>query len=380
MPDLQNMYNLRNNYYIRNEVDVLLPFDVDVHNVTVEAGSPELRVVMVYIDPPGDPAIQTQHRINDLTLKVTSPTGTVYWGNRGLYDGVWSIAGGGADTKNTEECVFVQNPTAGLWAIEVQGNEIIEDTHLETGAIDADYALVVKGVGAAVIPNVSITMTPVGAPIQIGPSGGNFSFIVDLVNSETSPVSYDAWTGQQLPGGGTQSPLIGPVALTQPGSSTITRTRTQNVPGSADPGTYTYIGYVGSFSTVKWDSSFFPYEKLTVGDGAWVDNWDNYGESFEPFLTPTAWAQTPTQYSLNQNYPNPFNPTTTLEFQLPQSGQVRLAVYDLSGRLVGIAADGYRTAGVHKVAFNGSGLASGIYLYQLKAGDFTATGKMMLLK
>jgi hypothetical protein len=185
---------------------------------------------------------------------------------------------------------------------------------------------------------------------------------------------------QQIPGGGTQGPMLGPINLTLSGSFTLNRTRTQSVPGSAAPGTYTYIGYVGSYSTVKWDSSFFTYTKLASGDGVAVGEWSNYGESFEPYQTPTAWAETPTAYSLAQNYPNPFNPSTTFEFKLPQAGQVRLAVFDLSGRLVGTVVDGYRNAGVHKVTFDGSGLASGIYVYRLTAANYAASGKMMLLK
>jgi hypothetical protein len=59
---------------------------------------------------------------------------------------------------------------------------------------------------------------------------------------------------------------------------------------------------------------------------------------------------------------------------------VNLAVYDISGRLVTTLVNGWREAGVHEVTFDGSGLVSGVYLYQLEAGDFTAGGKMVLIK
>ena len=78
--------------------------------------------------------------------------------------------------------------------------------------------------------------------------------------------------------------------------------------------------------------------------------------------------------------PNPFNPSTTIRFDLPAAGQVSLAVYDVSGRLVATLADGLRQAGAHEVTFDGSGLASGVYLYRISAGQRTATGKMVLLK
>jgi len=380
MPDLQHLYNVRNNMYIIDESDILVPFEIAQHQVTVDTGAPELKVVMVYADPPGNPAVQTQHRINDLTLKVTSPSGTVYWGNRGLYEGVWSTTGGSADTKNTEECVFIQNPAAGQWTIEVQANEIIQDSHRETPEMDADYALVVSGVGTVTIPNVTIALTPINPPIVIPASGGSFNYNVLVTNNESSAATFDAWTMAQLPNGSWFGPALGPINLTLSAGATLARVRTQSVPASAPSGTYTYEGRVGTYPSAIWDSDSFTFVKSTTGDGAKVEEWLNSGESFDPYLTPTAWAETPTQYRLAPNYPNPFNPTTTLEFKLPQAGPVHLAVYDLSGRLVSTLVDGYRSAGVHKITFDGSGLASGIYLYQLEAGAFAATGKMVLMK
>jgi len=76
---------------------------------------------------------------------VTSPTGTNYWGNHGLIDGLWSTPGGTANTIDTVENVFVQSPQAGDWTIEVIASELVQDSHVETPAIDADYALVVSG-------------------------------------------------------------------------------------------------------------------------------------------------------------------------------------------------------------------------------------------
>lgn len=88
----------------------------------------------------------------------------------------------------------------------------------------------------------------------------------------------------------------------------------------------------------------------------------------------------PTGFALKQNYPNPFNPTTTLAFDLPLTTKVQLRVFDIQGRQVAMLIDGSMTAGSHTVNFDGSRLASGIYLAQLQAGDFTATQRMVLLK
>ena len=88
----------------------------------------------------------------------------------------------------------------------------------------------------------------------------------------------------------------------------------------------------------------------------------------------------PTVYTLSQNYPNPFNPTTTIEFALPQSGDVNLAVYDILGRKVIDLVNGNLTAGYHTVNFNASNLSSGVYFYRIQAGDFVSVKKLMLLK
>jgi hypothetical protein len=88
----------------------------------------------------------------------------------------------------------------------------------------------------------------------------------------------------------------------------------------------------------------------------------------------------PNEYSLEQNYPNPFNPVTNIEFILAMSGFVNLRVYDLLGNEVAILVEKELTAGKHKLKFDASKLASGIYLYKLTAGEFVDLKKLILLK
>ncbi|MBK7106506.1 MAG: T9SS type A sorting domain-containing protein [Ignavibacteriae bacterium] len=88
----------------------------------------------------------------------------------------------------------------------------------------------------------------------------------------------------------------------------------------------------------------------------------------------------PTSYSLGQNYPNPFNPTTTIEFALPKDSEVKIVVYDILGREVANLIKGDLKAGYHQVNFNAVNFASGIYFYSIKAGDFTSTKKLVLMK
>lgn len=88
----------------------------------------------------------------------------------------------------------------------------------------------------------------------------------------------------------------------------------------------------------------------------------------------------PEQYSLMQNYPNPFNPRTMIRFALPEASQVSLTVYNLLGEKVKELLNERMDAGEHSVEFNAQNLSSGIYFYRIKAGGFTTTRKMMLVK
>jgi hypothetical protein len=91
-------------------------------------------------------------------------------------------------------------------------------------------------------------------------------------------------------------------------------------------------------------------------------------------------GSTPEEYMLEQNYPNPFNPSTTIKYELPKSSEVRLSAYDLLGREVFVLVDERREAGVHEVRFDGSALASGVYIYRLQAGTFVQSRKLLVLR
>jgi hypothetical protein len=200
MPSVKNLYDIRENIYVIDETDVLEPFDVSQHFVSVDVDEPSLKVTMTYADPPGNPAVQTQHRINDLTLKVISPSGTEYWGNHGLYEGVWSLSGGDPDTKNTVECVFIQNPEPGGWTIEIHADEIIEDSHIETTEMDADYSLVISPVMPGPYP-----------PVIDGSSEGDIGVEYEYTVVTTDPAGEDIYYWIDW-GDGSVEEWIGPYA------------------------------------------------------------------------------------------------------------------------------------------------------------------------
>jgi len=87
-----------------------------------------------------------------------------------------------------------------------------------------------------------------------------------------------------------------------------------------------------------------------------------------------------TSFELGQNYPNPFNPTTNISYSLPVKGNVSIKVFDVLGNEVASLFNGIQESGSHTVSFDASSLASGMYLYTITAGNFTASKKMMLMK
>jgi hypothetical protein len=117
---------------------------------------------------------------------------------------------------------------------------------------------------------------------------------------------------------------------------------------------------------------------VTVGQGA------TSGVDFQLGVT-TAIAQpsnpaVPQGYRLEQNYPNPFNPSTLIRYQVPAAVRVTLVVFDMLGREVATLENGVHQAGTYTVTFNGSGLASGVYLYRLRAGNFVESKKLLLIR
>jgi hypothetical protein len=96
-------------------------------------------------------------------------------------------------------------------------------------------------------------------------------------------------------------------------------------------------------------------------------------------------SEIPGTYKLEQNYPNPFNPVTKIRFEIPSEGKsknskVKLIIYNVLGKELQTLVNGEMQPGTYEVTFDGSNFASGVYFYQLKAGDYVATKKLILLK
>jgi hypothetical protein len=153
MVDLENLYNQRHGMLIVDATEPLAPLATRRYTVSVPAGS-TLRATLVYPDPAGNPAASVA-RVNDLSLKLTSPGGVEYWGNAGLLTGNWSTAGGSRNTVDTVENVFIQSAQGGTWFVDVSADEINQDGYAATPELDAVYSLVVSGLTPCAPPAIT---------------------------------------------------------------------------------------------------------------------------------------------------------------------------------------------------------------------------------
>ncbi len=290
-----------------------------------------------------------------LTLKYNGTTGEQSWSM--IYSGYW-------DGWDIPEAI----------AVDAEDNVYVTGGSINY-AENKDYVTIKYGP-----PSVSITLTPYGSPIQIPWTGGSFEYNIGVENNEPQPNMVDIWTMAILPNAVVYGPIINISDLTIAGYTSLNRDRTQAVPGGAPAGIYTYIGFVGEYPDSLWDADTLQFEKLLSGDGTWIEEWASDGEVFQEPSANATITIIPAGYFISQNHPNPFNPVTTLRFQLPEANLVSLAVYDVGGRKVTDLVDGWREAGTHEVVFDGSELASGLYIYRLEAGSYSASGKMVLMR
>jgi photosystem II stability/assembly factor-like uncharacterized protein len=130
-------------------------------------------------------------------------------------------------------------------------------------------------------------------------------------------------------------------------------------------------------------SGFFTHMQIARNSSRtiWaVKNNGSISKYFSPSGISTNNSVIPSSYSLNKNFPNPFNPSTVIPFDIPVSSYVTLKIFDISGREVSELVNGKLNAGSYSFSFNAASLTSGVYFYRLIAGDFTAAGKMTLIK
>jgi N-acetylneuraminic acid mutarotase len=300
--------------------------------------------------------------------------------------------GGGYYIWPESDAVQIYDPDTDTWTVETPLPEAIglncadyvgDGAIMTTGGwIDMNFVYTTwKGLnfpGGTPPPVLDVTLDLSAAePIMIPANGGSFDYTAVLSNNETGYAASEVWVMVRLPDGTWTEPILGPLFMNLPGGIVIERDRVQNVPAFAPAGSYLFEAYVGDYPDAIWDSDSIAFEKSAGFDGDdLVNNWLNSERVYSGVTAEII----PDNADLINAHPNPFNPTTVLSFQLQDASRVNLTVYDISGRKVAELVNGWRDAGLHEVTFVGSQLVSGIYVYRLQTGQFTASGKMVLMK
>jgi hypothetical protein len=156
----------------------------------------------------------------------------------------------------------------------------------------------------------------------------------------------------------------------------VQRSQTQNF-------TWSKIGFVNGSGTSNSPKNYsFVDKTISYSSYAYrlkqIDNDNKY--IYSNIIEVNAAGQIVNGFLLNQNYPNPFNPSSTIKYSIANAGNVKLTVYNSIGSKVATIVNEYRPAGNYSVKFNGSNIASGIYLYRLESGNYSATKKFILMK
>ena len=139
------------------------------------------------------------------------------------------------------------------------------------------------------------------------------------------------------------------------------------------------IGYASTKNTIDMLKSINPENR--DNGSAWTDTSMNHRVTITRASgIDEQISSVPTELSLTQNFPNPFNPSTRFQYSLKKSGDVKISIYDASGKEVNTLVNGYRTAGSYEINFYAENLPSGIYYYRIVTSGFTQTKKMLLLK
>jgi len=231
----------------------------------------------------------------------------------------------------------------------------------------------------------------------IGKYDGNWSFPGGNVNTATNQATITGVTSFSDWSLGDQSAL--PVELSSFSASLIgsniklswnTETEVNNYGfdierkvGSLQPtvGNWEKIGFVngnGNSNSPK-DYSFVD-DKISGGRYSYrLKQTDNDGH-FEYSKAIEVDFGEPKKFELSQNYPNPFNPVTTIRFNSPEAGNVKLTLFNILGQEIKTLVNEFKESGVHTINFDASELNSGMYVYKLEVGSFTQTRKMTLIK
>jgi len=233
-----------------------------------------------------------------------------------------------------------------------------------------------------------------------GASKNDLDLIVPLLAEVSTDIDNDPRDPLFPFAGADEGTIILPVELTsfsaqvEAGAALLswsTATETDNfgfqVERRREQNEWQKIGFVGGAGTTA-QTQTYSFRDQEVVSGKYFyrlkqidrDGGFEYSSSIEIMMGTSENSSAPFQFSLSANYPNPFNPATTIKYSIPQSGKVKLMVFDLLGNRVASLINKNIEAGEHKISFNAGNMASGVYFYRIESPGFVMTRKMLFAK
>jgi hypothetical protein len=257
--------------------------------------------------------------------------------------------------------------------ISTTNNQMASFTDLETytyvGTADTGWVQKTISLAAYAGQSVYIAFQEVVAD-NYNDGGAIFVDLVEL-NSGNIPVELVSFTANVIDG---------KVNLTWT-TATETNNSRFEVERSSNGVDFAFVGSVkGNGTTTERNTYNFVDNSVNVGKYTYRLKQVDFDGSYEYSKSIEVNVGLPTEFSLSQNYPNPFNPSTTINFALPKTSNVKLTIYNALGKEVATLVNGVMEAGNHSAVWNAANNASGMYFFKLEAGNFTSTKKMMLIK
>ncbi|MCB2212581.1 S8 family peptidase [bacterium] len=283
-------------------------------------------------------------------------------------------------------CALLKSISIDLSPAEI--NEILETTAidmLDPGKDNDSGAGRVDAVAAAqmaesFLTDIQVHLVPAYDPPYIIPgSGGTLYFAANIGNNYTTTTPGQIRTLVILPNGN-EYPLDTYNVNFQPGVDINAPNASQFVPGMAPTGIYSYVARAGTTPWTLVDEDSFEFRKFNFSAESLDNEWTR-SDWFEVAADDADIVNIPGEYSLGVAYPNPFNPTTTVAVNLPETVELTVHVYNVTGQIVATLANGSLNAGQHQLVFDGANLSSGLYFIHASVpGQLDAIQKVTLMK
>lgn len=260
-------------------------------------------------------------------------------------------------------------PGSGPVTLALGGQRYVRVTHDGVAARDwrSPYTLRAEAVALPLL----VRAGPRRGPVVIPAEGGRFTFNVAVRNRNAEPASLAFWPVADRPDGTTSGPLILPRPVTVPANGNTRRSYTQNIPGDAPAGTYTYHVRLGTFPDAEAEATF-TFEKAAGVEPSLVAGW---AVTEGAALGATAGAVT-----LGAPRPNPLRGSTRLPLRLDAPAHVSVTVLDALGRRVATVWDGSLGEGAHALRWDAAGVAPGPYVVRVSTGAEVHTRRVVVTR